>query len=360
MSKNPEGIAGASAVGENWKTDSLEFWKSVIDVFTEGVSVHSPTAEILNVNKSMLQIYGKASEEMVGRSCDEVFHVEAARCPHAEVLADGLSVEMEDYVRIGERIFKVTLRPIIREEGSLAGFLRIMEDDTERVREREQLLRAEQLATLGQMINGIAHDVGTPLNIISGYSEYLLMRTNPQAQGYNELSTILQQTRRITQFIRQMLDLSRPSQGRREAIDLKQFVADSLDLVSHHLRKSDVKARLESRVGLATVYMDAHGLRQAVVNLLLNACEKVGRGGGIDLEIKESGAANQVTLVIKGTNANGAGHDFSDLFRDLAASRNSFVGVGLSLASVTFEKLGVRIGLEPCERGVALFLSFPE
>src|SRR4029453_8016189 len=119
--------------------------------------------------------------------------------------------------------------------------IRLMREDTSERRMNAQLRQAERFATLGQLLSGVAHDVGTPLNVISGYAEFLLMRTKPEGQGYKELNAILEQTRRIASVISQALDLSRVSQGRVDAIEIKALLSDSLVLVGHFLRRADVK-----------------------------------------------------------------------------------------------------------------------
>ena len=85
-----------------------------------------------------------------------------------------------------------------------------------------------------------------------------------------------------------MLDLSRPAQGRRDAIELKSFLADSLELIGSHLRKADVKAFLTANATPSLIYGDGPRLRQAIFNLLMNAGQYLGPGGEIEIAIEES------------------------------------------------------------------------
>src|SRR5438128_11770060 len=103
------------------------------------------------------------------------------------------------------------------------------------------------------------------------------MRTKSEETGHKELMAILEQTRRVAEYIRIMLDLARPSQGRVDAIELKGFLGDSLDLMGSHLRKASVRVVLDCKSAPPVIYGDGPRLRQAFFHLLLSA----GRGLGV-------------------------------------------------------------------------------
>ncbi|HYP28634.1 MAG TPA: histidine kinase dimerization/phospho-acceptor domain-containing protein [Blastocatellia bacterium] len=338
-------------------------WRLVMDAMPEGITIHSSGGEIQHANKGILDIYGASLGELVGRSCEDVFHDGSPGCPHREVMESRKGASIEARHGLAGKLYSVTLDPIIDQGGELQGFIRIMRDISERQKAQEQLIKAERFATLGQMISGIAHDVGTPLNIISGYSEYLLVRTKPDGQGYKELSTILQQTRRIADFIKQMLDLSRPGQGRSDPIGLKGFFTESLDLMSHHFRKSNVKANLTCDGNLPLVYGDAPRLRQAFFNLFLNVFQRTGPGSRLEIIINEpDGGGGHVKITIKGTEASGEAHDFSESFSAFLnpSKGDSILGMGLSLAKEILNESGARVeALGTGESGVPLVIILP-
>ena len=88
---------------------------------------------------------------------------------------------MDDLVVSG-RTFSVSFEPL-SDGNKQQGFIRVMRDVSEARNAHLQLLKAERFATLGQLLSGVAHDVGTPLNVISGYAEFLMMRKNPEESG---------------------------------------------------------------------------------------------------------------------------------------------------------------------------------
>ena len=335
---------------------------SIFNALEDGVSIHSLKGEVLYANNRMLEILGKVASDVIGNDCAQIFH--DAACPHEEVMASGIRSRLEMNSKDGKSVFQVSVSPIKNKQGKASGFIRVIHDISDAERTQQKLIKAEHFATLGQMASGIAHDVGTPLNIISGYSEYLLMKTGSQGQGRKELSAIIQQTKRIADFIKHMLDLSRPAQGRRDAIELKSFLADSLELIGSHLRKADVKASLTCNATPSLIYGDGPRLRQAIFNLLMNAGQYLGPGGEIEIAIEESlDRPDLIPVFIFGTEQSGQAHDFSKSFSSLLTSgqNREGIGMGLSLTREILREFGASLASTAVEgRGVALVLHLPK
>jgi PAS domain S-box-containing protein len=339
-------------------------WEQVFDAIPEGVSVHSLDSTVLYVNGRLAEVYGKSAGEIIGRGCADLFHTGPEICPHEAVMSTMQRVQLKSRVAVGQKIFRVSYEPIMLEGKSVVGYVRFMLDVTDRQRAQEELLITERFATLGQMISGLAHDVGTPLNIISGYCEYLLMRSKPEDQGYRELTTILNQTRRISDFIKQMLDLARPSQGRYDAIGMKGFLTEALDLMGHHLRKANVKASLVVNTDPPLIYGDAPRLRQALFNIFLNISKLLGQGGSLEITIDEVPAPSTLMRIsIAGTYAEGDGVDFAQSFAGFInpMKNGEAIGMGLSLAKNILDDIGAKVETaDTAERGKALVVYIPK
>jgi K+-sensing histidine kinase KdpD len=335
-------------------------WGVILDVLPEAISIHKSTGEIMWANRSLCELYSKPVSELKTLTCDQAFHGGNSKCPHEQVMARGQAVHLTDDLSLAGRTLSLTVEPLFGEGNQPWGFMRVMRDVTDERNAQEQLLKAERFATLGQLFSGVAHDVGTPLNVISGYAEFLMMRKSPDDQGCKELTAILEQTRRIAAIFGEALELSRPSRGRTDAIDLNVLLADSLSLVGHHLRKSDVQAGLTCRIPKPLIYGEAPQLKQAFFNLLLNAGQRVGTGGRIQLVIHEAAERpGDLEIVLLGTEASGVGHDFSASLRKGVAGPAE-TGIGLHLA----RKILVEAGASICftqigERQPALVIQFP-
>jgi PAS domain S-box-containing protein len=341
---------------------SERLWSRILDALPEGISVHTSSGEITWANRKLCDIYRKPLSELKGLSCCQVFHEGTASCPHEQVLAAGHAVHLVGDLHVSGETLSLTLEPLFDESNQPWGFVRVMRDVTGERQAQEQLLKAERFATLGQLFSGVAHDVGTPLNVISGYAEFLLMRKGPADQGYKELSAILDQTRRIASIFGQALDLARPAQGRMDAIDLNTVIAESLSLVGHHLRKADVTSGLTCTIPKPLIYGEAAQLKQAFFNLLVNAGQRIGAGGRLQVVIDETGEMpGFLRLVLLGTEANGIGHDFSRSLReDLANDETEAFGIGLQLTRRILAEAGARICFsEGGEQGLGIVIYLP-
>lgn len=175
--------------------------------------------------------------------------------------------------------------------------------------DRASLIETARLATAGRLAFSIAHDIGTPLNVISGYAEYLLMSVPADAPSRAGISTMLDQTRRIATMIRHMLDVSRPPAGQsrqRQALDL--FVKDAIQASGYMMRKAGVKAQLGAELsGEVQVAGDLARLQQAVCNVLLNAARIAGTGGRVSVSPSEGAALTLDACDVTGTRVDLAG-----------------------------------------------------
>lgn len=339
-------------------------WSSVLESLPDPISVHGETGKIVWANEKFCELYSRSLSDLTSLSCEQAFfdgNDTAAPDPRVRV------AETNDEVAMGEKLWSVTIRPLSRNSGESgfieSGFIRIMRDVTVERGLHRQLVDAARFASLGQMLFGIAHNVGTPLNIISGYAEFLLMRIRPDERGYKELSAILDQTKRIAVMLNEALDVARPDNRENSAIDIKALLSDSLDLASCYFRRDGIKTQLTCATSPPLIYGKAPRLRQAFFSLLLKAGQNVAAGGHVEVVIAESREMpDGLSVKLLGTDAAKQGHDFSrsleGLIDDPNAATNS--GVGLSIARNTFDETGAVVTFDESEeRGTAVVIHLP-
>lgn len=338
----------------------LNQWADVLDSVSDAISIHSVSGEIVWANKKLCEINSIPLSSLIGLSYEQAFHTESSTGAQDQ---SWVAAQTGHEVMVCERLWSVTITPLPPTDKS-SGFIRVMHDVTEQRRIRLNLLDAERFASLGQMLFGIAHNVGTPLNIISGYSEYLLMRLKPDEPGHKELSAILDQTKRIAILISEALDVVRPGQTQVSAIDAKALLADALNLTAHYFRKSDVLAELTCGMSPPLIYGEAPKLRQAFFSLLMNASQDVGIGGRIEVVI--AGARDKpgfLSVSLWGTRADGQGHDFSRSFKSLGDNSSEVVksGIGLSIVKRILDDAGATMTFNGSEErgGIPIIVHLP-
>jgi len=139
-----------------------------------------------------------------------------------------------------------------------------------------RLIQAEKHAAVGRLAAGLAHEIGTPLNIISGRAELMLEEVgsdHPRAR--QAVRTITAQIERISSLVRQLLDFAREHAPVQEVVDLEGVARDVADLMEPTLLKHGIALRLEWEPGLPRVRANGHQLQQVFLNLLLNSQDAI-------------------------------------------------------------------------------------
>ncbi len=152
-----------------------------------------------------------------------------------------------------------------------------------RVRLQQRLRQSEKLATVGQLSAEIAHEVGTPLNVIAVRARSLLKKTDRPDEVTKNSAIIADQAERITKIIQQMLDLSRARILRRTEVDIISILADATGLLEYQMERNGIALELEIPDDLPPVLGDADGLQQVFINLVHNAVQAMVDGGTLTL-----------------------------------------------------------------------------
>ena len=200
--------------------------------------------------------------------------------------------------------------------------------------ERE-LVQAEKASLLGQLASGLAHEIGTPLNVITGNAEYLLRKADEDDAARPALELIVRQGQRIAAMIRRLLDVSRPAEARLVPVDLAPLVRQSLEIVPGLNRRVDVQCDLEEDG--RRVLADPKLIEHALMNLILNACQAMPDGGrlslitGLDMD---AGGGRWVTLLVTDTGCGIAAADLPRVFEPFFTTKAQGVGTGLGLPIV--------------------------
>jgi two-component system NtrC family sensor kinase len=154
----------------------------------------------------------------------------------------------------------------------------ILRQAEERRRLEQDVEQAQKLAAVGMLMAEIAHEIGTPLNVISGRAEVLERALPLDHPSRRHVELILKQTERITSIIRSLLDYSRPRQPELREEAIAPLIARVTDLLLGRCRAKDVRIQLDLPVGLPPILGDPDHLQQLFLNLLLNALDASPRG----------------------------------------------------------------------------------
>ena len=156
---------------------------------------------------------------------------------------------------------------------------RLIQEGEAKMELERNLRQSEKLATIGQLASGLAHEIGTPLNIISGRVE-LIKRKSPDAEGLQKkLDIILHQTERITKIIHQLLGFARKKKPEQTVLNIGALLEATLDFLDQQIEKQGVKVQKDIAESLPPLKGDPDQLQQVFLNLILNALQSMPAGG---------------------------------------------------------------------------------
>ncbi|MDB4956188.1 MAG: integral rane sensor signal transduction histidine kinase [Myxococcales bacterium] len=211
----------------------------------------------------------------------------------------------------------------------------------------QRLGQTEKLATIGQLAAEIAHEVGTPLNVIAGRARSIQKKSRDPDAVEKNAEIVAEQTARITRIIQRLLDFTRRKVGSAATgqVSLNDLLQTTIELLAGQFSSAKVKTRLDRADALPKVNGDADRLQQVLINLLLNAVQAMPEGGTLTVETRlvkrtrpglESNAEqNFIRFSIRDTGIGIPAEIKDKIFDPFYTTKEGQGGTGLGLAVVS-------------------------
>jgi signal transduction histidine kinase len=167
---------------------------------------------------------------------------------------------------------------------------RAVEEASKRLAALEQLRHADRLRTVGTLASGIAHELGTPLNVIAMRAKMIATGEVEHKDAPDSARIIVSQTERVTKIVRQLLDFARRRSPKRAEADLGELAERTSHLLAALAKKSRVEMKV-GPVGKVRVKIDAAQIEQAITNLVINGIHAMPSGGDLTIMVSEEDAA---------------------------------------------------------------------
>lgn len=260
----------------------------------------------------------------------------------------------------GEALVNIAATPLVGRDGQQIGRVILFDDVTERSELERRLAQAEKLSSIGLLAAGVAHEVNTPLAVISTYAQMLARQVAGDEEKARLLEKITRQTFRASEIVNALLNFSRAVPGRLEEVDLNRLIRETLLLLEHQLEQAAIRVELELEEGLAPIQGDPGKLQQVFLNLFLNARDAMEGGGTLAIRSRSDGRRIRIEV-----RDNGPGippehlHRIFDPFFTTKPPRRG-TGLGLSISYGIVREHGGDIEVEsrPGE-GACFRLAFP-
>jgi PAS domain S-box-containing protein len=314
------------------------------------------TWRITVCNRALLELTGSARDEVLGRDVRDfitgdqrtqltaAFSAALAGQHHAAVTvmlptrhrvteADGSERPRHDVRTVW------SIAPVGR-AGQLGGpieaVVAIGQDQSKIDALQQQIVRAERLATLGELAAGVVHELNNPLTSITVYAEYLVRKLESQgidSADIEKLRRIGASAQRILRFSRDLVQYARPSGKETEAVDLAGVVRQSVSICEHLVERGGVDLGVEVDPELPVVHAVAGQLEQVLINLITNAVHAVENGGKVVVRATTDGPGS-VLIEVADSGPGVPEADRDRIFEPFFTTKPDGKGTGLGLPIV--------------------------
>jgi two-component system NtrC family sensor kinase len=341
-----------------------DFSENIVESLSVGVLTTDMEGRIESWNTFLEQRFGVARKQALGQPLEQVLPPELA----AEIALKGDSERGVTSIYkfplpptpAGQQVVNVAVTPLVGKTGEQLGRLLLLDDITERVRMEEQMRQTEKLSSLGLLAAGVAHEVNTPLAVISNYGQMLARQMDADDPRQMLVDKIVRQTFRASEIASNLLNFSRTASAEFAEVDLNQVVRDALTLVRHPLTSSHVQVELLLDRELPAITGNANRLQQVFLNLFLNARDAMPSGGRLEIVTARSNSHVEIHV---SDNGNGIRPEhlhrvFDPFFTTKASGRGTGLGLAVSYGIVREHSGKIEIQ-SSAGRGTTFRLQFP-
>ncbi len=338
-----------------------EFSENIVESINVGILAAALDDRVESWNSQIEKLTGIPRESAMGRRLSELFPPELCQTfnglrgedgihnvyrvslwrrldPQPQAISDGRNghhgLELAKAAPRGrESIVNIAIAPLVSKESKQIGRLIIFDDVTDRDELERKLVQADKLSSIGLLAAGVAHEVNTPLAVISTYAQMLAKQVTGDDQKSKLLEKIAKQTFRASEIVNSLLNFSRTSPTEFGEVDLNRVIRETATLIEHQFQKSGVQTAVNLAEKLPPVRGNSGKLQQVFLNLFINARDAMPGGGSLTIRTwAENGFAH---VEIADTGQGIAPENLARIYDPFFTTKAPKKGTGLGL-SITY------------------------
>jgi PAS domain S-box-containing protein len=340
---------------------STEEWATTFNSLAEGIAVVGPGDAVLRANRALAALAGTTESELVGRSFCEAL-------PGTSDVVAGLLEAAQRGERTqpavarlehSGRVLRLTAAPLAGRAGPGPAVM-LVEDVTEQRSMEAQLIQNDKMASIGQLVSGVAHELNNPLTSIAGLTELLLERELAADFPREHLRVIHDQAERAGRIVRNLLTFARKGVPEKAPVDLNDVAARTALLIVYELQLHGIELDQALDPVPVIVLGDRYELQQVLLNLITNAVQAVSGlppGSPRKIVVATARRGQNAVLRVRDTGPGVAPQDASSLFTPFFTTKaaGQGTGLGLSLSYGLIKSHGGELSYEPGPEGGAEF-----
>jgi two-component system sensor histidine kinase PilS (NtrC family) len=337
----------------------------ILENMSSGVLVVDTNGRVITMNAAAEEILEVRKEEVLTRHLDNAL---ARRAPDlAHELVHSLALEkprrrqeLGGHTRAGAyRPLGISISPLTDGTQRRRGVIAVFQDLTEVHEMRERVRKADRLAAVGELSAGIAHELRNPLASISGSIEMLYHELALEGENKRLMELIMRESDRLDRIISDFLEFARLRTPRRMPSSLSRCIEEVVTLVRQNAEKSEgIVIRTADNPALPEVWMDDEQMRQVFMNMAVNACEAMKRGGTLEITAERVDESTvRVAFRDEGPGIDPEGMD--RMFEPFFTTKDGGTGLGLAMANKIVNAHGGSIAFCNVERGAVFTVVLP-
>uniref|UniRef100_Q028C1 histidine kinase n=1 Tax=Solibacter usitatus (strain Ellin6076) TaxID=234267 RepID=Q028C1_SOLUE len=334
-----------------------DFSENIVESINVGILAADLEDRVESWNTQIEQLTGITREDALGRKLGDLFPAELTeqfdrvfgqtgihhiykfvlKPAATAITANGNGHSHPPRAKLAAATLNIAIAPLVSKDQEQIGRLIIIDDVTDRAELEQRLVQADKLTSIGLLAAGVAHEVNTPLAVISTYAQMLAKQVAEDSQKSLILEKIAKQTFRASEIVNSLLNFSRTSTTSFGAVNVNKVVQETLSLLEHQLTKSGIQIKTEMDPSLPAVQGNAGKLQQVFLNLILNARDAMTAGGttGGTIELRSWAEGSGARIEVSDTGHGIAPENLHRIYDPFFTTKAARKGTGLGL-SVTY------------------------
>ncbi|HUB52972.1 MAG TPA: ATP-binding protein, partial [Terracidiphilus sp.] len=344
-----------------------EFNENIVESINVGILAVDLNDRIESWNAQMEAMYALSRAEVLGQALRAVFPLEFIEAIEGFRNEQGVHhlYKFPLTTRAGEqRTTNIAVAPLLSRDFVPVGRIILVDDITDRVSLETQLAQADKLSSIGLLAAGVAHEINTPLAVISSYAQMLSKQLRGDTRLTPVLDKITQQSFRAAEIANGLLNFSRTSTTEFRDTNLNQVIRDTLSLLEHQLKTAQILVDLDLAEELPLIHGNSGKLQQVFLNLLLNAKDAMPGGGTLRVATTVNG---QVEALVSDSGSGIAPEHLKRIYDPFFTTKTTVkpgdrrgTGLGLSVSYGIIQEHAGKIRVESAiGAGTTFHLEFP-
>jgi signal transduction histidine kinase len=333
---------------EEMLLNAAQEWRTTFDCISDVLCLIDTERKIIRCNKAMTNLLKKSFTDIIGRSCCQLVHGTSEPfegCPFERVRKTHNSEVV--ILQRGDQWFKITVDPLLNEDGDLIGGVHIMSNITK---------EKEIDKVKSELISNVSHELRTPLSTIKeGIALVFDGALGPVQEGQKDmLARVKNNIDRLTRLINDLLDISKIEAGRLElhksSVNITSLAKEVCSSFQNQLKNKNIQLVNRMREVVTPLYVDPDRISQVLTNLIANSIKFTPGNGRIELGIKDE--EREVEISVKDTGIGIARENIAGLFDRFAQFNRVYgpgergTGLGLAISKEIVEMHGGKIWVE--------------